>query len=110
MHETASRPSTFKLLKSTATAWTKDRALNLSAALAYYSIFSIAPLLIIAVSIAGLIFGGDAAQQRLDDQLKLYIGAEAAKGVQALVKSASKPGHGWIGATVGFLTLLVGAS
>lgn len=110
MYHSAVRPSVLTLLKSTVAAWTKDRALNLSAALAYYSIFSIAPLLIIAISIAGLIFGGAALQGRLDDQLKLYIGAEAARGVQTLIKSASKPGQGWIGATVGFLTLLVGAS
>ncbi len=88
----------------------QDRALNLSAALAYYSIFSIAPLLIIAISIAGLAFGAEAVQGKLDEQLKTYVGPEAAAGVQSLVKGASKTSHGWIGATVGFVTLLLGAS
>src|SRR5438045_434775 len=99
MHNSAGHPSVFALLKSTFAAWSKDRALNLSAALAYYSIFSIAPLLIIAVSIAGLIFGSDAAQGRLDDQLKIYIGAEAAavcrpwsKAPRSRVTDGSEPG------------------
>ncbi len=102
--------SVFQMLKDTVSAWMNDRALNLSAALAYYSIFSIAPLLIIAISIAGLAVGPEAVQGKLDDELRKYIGAQAAEGVQSLVKSAAKPGHGWIGAITGFVTLLIGAS
>lgn len=100
----------FKLLKSTFDNWMEDNALRLSAALAYYSIFSIAPLLVIAVSVAGLVLGGDAVQGQLDNQLKAYIGPQAADGVQTLVQSASKPSEGWTGALIGFVTLLVGAS
>lgn len=98
------------MAKETVSEWSAHRALNLSAALAYYSIFSIAPLVIIAVSVAGLVFGADAVRGQLDDQLKNYIGGEAAKGVQALLKGAAKPTHGWIGAVTGFVALLFGAS
>src|SRR5262245_50342691 len=96
--ESESRLSPGGLLKDTVRAWLNDGALRLSAALAYYSIFSLAPLLIIAISIAGLVLGAEAVQGTLDQQLQTYIGPQAAKGIQALVKSASKPGHGWAGA------------
>jgi membrane protein len=100
----------YKLLKATFEAWMEDNALRLSAALAYYSIFSIAPLLIIAISVAGLVLGADAVRGHLDDQLKSYIGAQAAESVQSMVQSASKPSDGWLGAVIGFITLMLGAS
>ena len=100
----------FQILKDTSAAWMEDNALRLSAALAYYSIFSIAPLLIIALSIAGLVLGPDAVRGQLGPQLERYIGAQAAEAVQSIVKGASKPSQGWVGATVGFLTLMLGAS
>ncbi len=100
----------FKLLKATFDAWMEDNALRLSAALAYYSIFSIAPLLVIAISVAGLVLGADAVRGHLDDQLKSYIGAKAAESVQSMVQSASKPSEGWMGAAIGFVTLMLGAS
>ena len=100
----------FKLLKATFDAWMEDGALRLSAALAYYSIFSIAPLLVIAISVSGLVLGADAVRGHLDDQLKSYIGAQAAESVQSMVQSASKPSDGWMGAVIGFVTLMLGAS
>jgi membrane protein len=99
-----------KLLKITFGAWMEHNALRLSAALVYYSIFSIAPLLIIAISVAGLVLGPEAVRGHLDEQLKGYIGVKAAESVQSMVQSASKPAHSWIAATVGFVTLLLGAS
>jgi membrane protein len=100
----------FKLLKATFDAWTQDNALRLSAALAYYSIFSIAPLLIIAVSVAGLVLGQEAVRGELDGQLTAYVGPQASAAVQSMVQSASRPSDGWLGATVGFAVLLLGAS
>ena len=85
----------FKLLKATFDDWMEDNALRLSAALAYYSIFSIAPLLVIAISVAGLVLGQEAVRGQLDEQLKTFIGAQAAAGVQSMVQSASKPSDGW---------------
>jgi membrane protein len=98
------------MLKATFADWMEDKALRLSAAVAYYSIFSIAPLLIIAVGVAGLAFGQDAVRGQLDGQLQGYIGPKAAEGVQSMVQSAAKPSQGWIATILGFVTLLLGAS
>ncbi len=100
----------YKLARDTINNWLEDNALRLSAALAYYSVFSLAPLLVIAISVAGLVLGPEAVRGQLDDQLAGYIGKVAAKAVQSMVQSAAKPSQGWIGATTGFLTLLIGAS
>lgn len=100
----------FKLLKATATDWIEDNALRLSAALAYYSIFSIAPLLVIAISVAGLVLGEEAVRGQLDEQLNSYVGAQAAEGIQSMVQGASKKSDGLIGAVIGFVTLMLGAS
>lgn len=99
-----------RILRDTYTDWMEDNALRLSAALAYYSVFSIAPLLVIAVGIAGLVLGEEAVRGQLDDQLKAYLGAQAAQGVQGMVKSAAKPAESVVSAIVGFATLLLGAS
>ncbi len=100
----------FKLLKATFDDWMEDNALRLSAALAYYSTFSIAPLLVIAISVAGLVLGEEAVRGELGQQLQSYIGKQAAEGVQSMVQSASKPSDGWLGATIGFATLMLGAA
>lgn len=99
-----------RLLRATASSWMEDNAMRLSAALAYYSIFSIAPLLVIAVSVAGLVLGDEAVRGYLDDQLSGYVGPLAAKSIQSMVQSASRPAEGWLGAAIGFSTLMVGAS
>src|SRR5215207_650958 len=98
------------LLKATFHDWMEDKALRLSAALAYYSVFSIAPLLVIAMGVAGLAFGQEAVQGQLGDQLKDYVGPKAAEGVQSMVQSAAKPAQGWMAALLGFATLLLAAS
>jgi membrane protein len=98
------------LISQTATEWMEDGALRLSAALAFYSVFSIAPLLIISISIAGLVLGTEAVRGQLDQELSAYIGKQAAAGVQTLVQGASRPAQSWIGTAVGFTVLLVGAS
>lgn len=100
----------FQLLKSTATEWYNDKALRLSAAIAYYSIFSIAPLLVIAVSMAGLVFGPDAVRGHLDDQLTSVMSPAAAKTIQEMVQSASSPTDGLLGTIIGGAVLLIGAS
>jgi len=102
--------ATGSLLKEMADDWMEDNVLRLSAALAYYSIFSIAPLLVIAVGIAGWVLGPDAVHGHLDDQLRGMMGPEAAKAVQSMVQSASKPSDSAWATAIGFLTLLLGAS
>lgn len=101
---------TLRLLKTTFDGWMEDNALRLSAALAYYSIFSIAPLLVIAISIAGLVLGDEAVRDQVKPLMQAYVGPQAAEAVQSMIQSASKPSEGWIGTVVGFVTLLIGAS
>lgn len=87
-----------------------DKAMRLSAALAYYSVFSLAPLLIIAISIAGAIFGEDAARGAIEGQLTETVGRESAIAVQGMLKSAGQDGSSGMMALVGFAILLVTAS
>src|SRR6187399_387754 len=98
-----------RLLAKTFDDWMEDRALRLSAALAFYSVFSIAPLMVIAMGLAGLVLGEEAVRGHLDDQLRAYVGPKTAEAVQSLVKGISQPRQGWTGTIVGFITLLVGA-
>ena len=98
------------LLKDTAAHWMEDNALRLSAALAYYSIFSIAPLLVLAVGLAGWLLGPDAVSGRLSEELRGLVGNEAAKAMQAMIQSASKPSQSLAATIVGLVTLLLGAS
>ena len=80
------------------------------AALAYYTIFSLAPLLIIAVAIAGLAFGVQAAQGEIAGQIQGLVGRDGAKAIQDLIQSAHKPAHGVIGSMIGVFALFLGAS
>jgi membrane protein len=98
------------LLKRSASDWMEDKALRLSAALAYYSIFSIAPLLVITIGIAGLVLGEEAVRGQLYGELKEYLGAQSAEAIQSMVQSASKPAHGMWATVVGTATILIGAS
>jgi membrane protein len=99
-----------RLLQATFKEWMEDNAPRLSAALAYYSIFSIAPLLVIAIGIAGLVLEEEAVRGQLEQQLKGYVGPEAASGLQSMVQSASRPTESSLAAVFGFAMLLLGAS
>ncbi len=101
---------TLSLLKETFSEFMADKAMRLSAALAYYSVFSLAPLLIIAISIAGAIFGEDAARGAIEGQLTETVGRESAIAVQGMLKSAGQDGSSGMMALVGFAILLVTAS
>ncbi|HYR58326.1 MAG TPA: YihY/virulence factor BrkB family protein [Chthoniobacteraceae bacterium] len=98
------------LLRSTARQWSEHKILRLSAALAYYSIFSIAPLLVIVIALTGWLFGPDAVRGQLEQQLRASMGRAAAETVQSMVQSAYKPGQGAWAALIGLITLLAGAS
>ena len=86
-----------------------DKALRLSAALSYYSIFSLAPLLIIAISVAGLVYGEDAAKGMIDDELASIMGAPAAGALQELLAHSSKPSDNILATITGLVLLLIGA-
>ena len=107
------RPSikaTFTLLKDTAAAWSDDYAPSMGAALSYYTLFSIAPLLLIVIAIAGFVFGAEAARGEIFGQLAGLIGPDGAKAVQGLLQAADQPRQGIIATIVGIATLLLGAT
>ena len=98
------------LIKESVKAWNDDYAPSMGAALAYYTLFSVAPLLIIVIAVAGLVFGQDAAQGAIFAQLQGLIGDEGATAIEGLVKSANKPATSTIATIVGVVTLIVGAT
>jgi len=101
----------FAILKKAASDWIEDQAPTLGAALAYYTVFSLAPLLIIAIAIAGLAFGREAAQGQIFEQLRGLLGEESGKAMQDLVQNANaKPATGVVASLIGVVTLLLGAS
>jgi membrane protein len=100
----------WSLVKESVAAWIEDYAPSMGAALAYYTLFSIAPLLLIVIAIAGVVFGADAAQNAIVGQLEGLIGHEGAVAVQGLLRSASEPTRGAVATAVGAVTLLIGAT
>jgi membrane protein len=102
--------SWWKLTTKTYSEWSEDRALRFSAALAYYAVFSITPVLIIAIAVAGVLFGEQAARGEILQQLSNLLGEKAAAEVQGLIQAASNKPKSAIATAVGIITLLVGAS
>ena len=100
----------WELVKSAASSWIDDYAPSMGAALAYYTVFSIAPLLLIVISIAGLVFGEEAARGEIVSQLQGLMGADAAKAVEGLLESVNKPGKGIFATLFGIIVLLIGAT
>jgi membrane protein len=98
------------LLKQTFSEWNEDRAPQLAAALAYYTIFSMAPLLVIIIAIAGLVFGQEAAQNQIVGQIQGMVGQEGATFIQSMLQNANKPAQGVFATIVGLVTLLLGAA
>lgn len=90
--------------------WIADSAASMGAALAYYTFFSMAPLLLIVISVAGLLLGREAAQGHLMDELGGLLGTQAAASIQALVASAGEPAESWWGTLVGLGVMVVGAT
>lgn len=98
------------LLKRAVSAWSADYASSMGAALSYYALFSIAPLLLIVIGVAGFFFGAEAARGELFGQVSGLIGADGARAVEGLVANARKPQSGIIAMIVGTVLLVMGAS
>ncbi len=96
--------------KDTATSWVAHKDPRLGAALAYYSILSLGPLMVIAVAIAGSVFGEAAARGEVELQLRGLLGEVAAKTIDAMLAGASKPEQGIIATLVGTVILLFTAT
>lgn len=95
-----------RLLKTALAGWWNDRALSLGAAISFYTLFSMAPVLLIVVSVAGLIYGREAAQGAIVDEIDGLIGTGPAGAIEAMIASASNFGSSIVGTVVGFVTFL----
>lgn len=101
---------TIRLFKTTFSEWSEDKAARLAAALAYYTVVALAPLLVIVTAIAGLAFGHEVAQGQIVVQLASMVGQQNAELIQDIITSASQPKSGIIATAIGIATLLFGAS
>jgi membrane protein len=100
----------WQLCKAAARGWVNDYAQSMGAALAYYTMFSTAPLLLIVISIAGLVFGEDAARGEIFGELKDLLGSNGALAVQGLLESVNQPAQGAAATIFGVVVLLIGAT
>jgi membrane protein len=98
------------LFKLTFIRWNDDNVPKLAAALAYYTAFSVAPILLITVALAGMIFGTDVAQGAISREISGLAGPRASDEIEALLKSAWKPRFGMLATILGGIALLYGAS
>lgn len=103
-------PLYWVLLKQVFNAWLDDDVPSMGAALAYYTLFSLAPLLLIVISVAGLVFGQEAARGEIESQLRTLIGEPGASAVQALLASVGKPSESTLATLLGIVLLLIGAT
>jgi len=102
--------SIYTLLKTSASRWIDDFAPSMGAALSYYTVFSIAPLLVIAIAVAALVFGQSAAQHEILDQIRGLLGPEGGNAIESMLASAQKPKEGAIASTLSIVTLVIGAT
>jgi membrane protein len=98
------------LFRETYDEWSRHNAAQLGAALSYYAVLSLAPLIVVLIAMVGLVYGGEAARGGLQVELQRFMGYEAADAIQHVIASASSPRSGVIATILGALTLLLGAS
>ena len=101
---------TWRLIRQVAQSWLDDYAMSMGAALSYYTLFSMAPLLLIVISVAGFFFGEDAARGQIVAQLRAVMGDAGASAVQDLLASVRQPGQGVLATGIGLVLLLIGAT
>ncbi|MBC8170777.1 MAG: YihY/virulence factor BrkB family protein, partial [Anaerolineae bacterium] len=99
----------FLLLKQTFQEWNQDGAPRLAAALAYYTAFSLAPLLVIVIAMMGFIISEDTVRENIINQVTISIGSGAADMVEELITSVSQPSEGILSTVLSFVALLLGA-
>jgi membrane protein len=104
------REEIWGLIKESISRWREDRAPSMGAALSYYTVFSLSPLLVIVIGIAGLVFGEEAARGAIVEQLQSLVGDEGGRAINELIENAGKTGTGIVATIVGVVTLLIGAS
>jgi membrane protein len=102
--------SVYELVRDAGLAWWNHKAPRLGAALAFYTALSLSPILLIVIAVSGLVFGEEAAQGQIVDQLSGLVGTEGGKAIEAMVANAWSPTTNVIAVIVGVITLLVGAT
>ena len=113
MNSSNAKPRTdaFSMLKSTASKWSEDKCPTLGAALAYYTVFSLAPLMLVLLAVFGFIYGGsEAARDKITTQLGYFVDRSTVEVVKGIASNASKPSTGILSTILGILIALVGAS
>src|SRR5438045_5631080 len=98
------------LLREVYAEWQKDNALSLGAALAYYTIFSMAPLLVLVIAIAGLVLGRAAAEGQLVEQIAGLVGPTGARAIEDMIARASSPKAGVVASAASLATMALGAA
>ena len=99
------------LFKNTASEWIEDKCPQLGAALAYYTVFSLAPLVLVLLAVFGLVFGGsEQAREKITEQLRYLIDPSGVKVIQDIAANASEPKGGILAVTIGIIVGLFGAS
>ena len=98
------------LVKEAAADWIHDRAPRLGAALAYYTVFSLVPFLVVVIALIGLVFGEEAAQSAILGQIADLVGEQSAAAIKDMIQRADKPSTGLLATALAIVTLLVGAS
>src|SRR5262249_9605392 len=98
------------VIKRSAMKWSEDDCIALGAALAYYTVFSLAPILVIAIAVASAVFGEEAAKGEIVGQIRGLVGEERAQAIQALIGSGSRQGTGSRATLIGLVVLLFGST
>src|SRR5438876_3599474 len=102
--------STWELLRDTAKEWWDDNAPRLGASLAFYTLLSLAPLLVVVTAIAGLTFGKEAAEGQLVNEIQDLVGLQGAQAIQTMLANAQEPTTGVLATLVSLVMLLLGAT
>ncbi|WP_058535896.1 YihY/virulence factor BrkB family protein [Legionella saoudiensis] len=100
----------FSLINEVLKSWRQDRISSLAAALAYYTLFSLAPLLLICIAITGALFGEEAAQGQIFGKLNSFLGEQAALQIQEMIKNVNQPSTALLARVFGIIILLLSAS
>jgi membrane protein len=99
-----------ELLKETFSSFSENKVMKLSASLAYYTIFSMGPLLIVIISLCGLLFSKQAVEGKLYDILKNFVGSDTAFSLQTMIERVGKDDQSFIAGIIGFVVLMLGAT
>jgi membrane protein len=108
--ETFKPRAAWSLVKEAFSDWSRDHAPRLGAALAYYTVFSLVPFLVVVIALIGLVFGQEAAQSAILSQIAALVGEQSAEAIKDMIQRADQPSTGVVATVIALATLLLGAS